>query len=170
MGASHTLNSHYVATTHGRPGGGGGAPRRRAAAVGRAAHRRRDQRAGRPVRGRGRPDPERGAPGADRADAGAGRAAAAVKARRTPQEFPMVTEVPKSPTPTRPTSGGLLKFLTFGEHICFYRYLVGAGDLDSRVQPQTRRRRLAVYLLGARARGMGASSRSADEPRPCLAC
>ena len=49
---------------------------------GRAAHRRRDQRAGRPVRGRGRPDPERGAPGAARADAGAGRAAAAVKARR----------------------------------------------------------------------------------------
>ena len=101
---------------------------------GRAAHRRREQRAGRPVRGRGRPDPERGAPGADRADAGAGRAAAAVKARRTPQESPMVTQVPKSPTPTRPTCGRFLKFLTFGEHICFYRYLVGAGDLDSRVQ------------------------------------
>ena len=55
------------------------------------------------------------------------RAAAAVKARRTPQD-PLWS--PKSPSPPRPPvrpAGVFLKFLTFGAHICFHRYLVGAA-------------------------------------------
>ena len=112
----------------GRGGRGPEGPR----ATGRA--RGRGPRAGQQFRGSGPRARERARERDQRHPARPGRehrrarrAAAAVKARRTPQD-PLWS--PKSPSPPRPPvrpAGVFLKFLTFGEHICFHRYLVGAA-------------------------------------------